>query len=327
MTTVRSGILAAGAIAAAIAMASPASAQIYSLGTGKQGFFTYSAGAAIAKVAADGGLNMRVKPFGGSSAYVPGVNAGEQQFGLANELETHYAVTGQVIYKGKPQPNLRVVAILTPLYPEFYVKKDSPIKSIADLKGKRVPTDYVSQRVVNLLTQGELANGNLSYNDIQKVPVPNVIGGASAFAQGKADVFQFALGAGKVSEVDAQVGGIRMLPIDPSREAMTRMRKFVPVAYATKINPGKGRVGVAEPTWGYAFDYLVLTNAKVSDDVVYKLTKLMHDHKKELAANFGALNGFNPDRMAKDLGTTQFHSGAIKYYKEIGQWPPKGDDK
>jgi uncharacterized protein len=67
-----------------------------------------------------------------------------------------------------------------------------------------------------------------------------------------------------------------------------------------------------------------LANDKVADDVVYKLAKLMHDHKKELAANFGALNGFDPDRMAKDMGPAKFHPGAIKYYKEIGQWPPKG---
>ena len=63
MTTARKAIVAASAMVAAIAIAAPASAQIYSLGTGKQGFFTYSAGAAIAKVAADGGLNLRVKPF------------------------------------------------------------------------------------------------------------------------------------------------------------------------------------------------------------------------------------------------------------------------
>ena len=80
--------------------------------------------------------------------------AGEQQFGLANELETHYAVTGTAIYKGKPQPDLRVVAVLTPLYSVFFVAKDLPIKTIADLKGKRVPTDYASQRVLDILTQG-----------------------------------------------------------------------------------------------------------------------------------------------------------------------------
>ena len=64
-------------------------------------------------------MNLRLQPFGGTSAYVPGVNAGEIEFGLANELETHYAVTGQVIYKDKPQADLRVVAILTPLLFQF----------------------------------------------------------------------------------------------------------------------------------------------------------------------------------------------------------------
>lgn len=323
MTKARLGILAASAVATAFAIVTPASAQIYSLGTGKQGFFTYSAGAAIAKVAADGGLNLRVKPFGGTSAYVPGVNAGEQQFGLANELETHYAVTGEVIYKDKPQPDLRVVAVLTPLYSEFFVRKDSPIKTIADLKGKRVPSDYASQRVLDVLTKGSLANGGLSYEDVQKVPVPNVVGGADEFAKGNADVFMFALGSGKVSEVDAQVGGVRVLPVDHSKEAMDRLRKFIPVAYATQVQSGKGNTGVDGPTWVYAYDYLVLANSKVEDDVVYKLTKLMHDHKAELAANFGALNGFDPKRMAKDMGPVQFHPGAIRFYKEIGQWPPK----
>ena len=317
------GMFATAALATAITAATPASAQIYSLGTGKQGFFTYSAGAAIAKVAADGGLNLRVKPFGGTSAYVPGVNAGEQQFGLANELETHYAVTGEVIYKDKPQPDLRVVAVLTPLYSEFFVRKDSPIKTIADLKGKRVPSDYASQRVLDVLTKGSLANGGLSYDDVQKVPVPNVVGGADEFAKGNADVFMFALGSGKVSEVDAQVGGVRVLPVDHSKEAMDRLRKFIPVAYATQVQAGKGNTGVDGSTWVYAYDYLVLANSKVDDEVVYKLTKLMHDHKAELAANFGALNGFNPKRMAKDMGPVQFHPGAIKFYKEIGQWPPK----
>lgn len=322
MTTARPGILAACAIAVIAAIATPATAQIYSLGTGKQGFFTYSAGAAIAKVAADGGLNLRVKPFGGTSAYVPGVNAGEQQFGLANELETHYAVTGSVIYKDKPQPNLRVVAVLTPLYSEFFVAKNSAIKTIADLKGKRVPSGYASQRVLDVLTKGTLANGDLSYADVQQVPVPNVVGGADEFEQGKADVFMFALGAGKVAEVNSKVP-VRVLAIDHSKEAMDRLRKFIPVAYATQVMPGHGHAGVDGPTWVYAYDYLVLANDKVADDVVYKLTKLLHDHSKELAANFGALSGFDPKRMNKDMGPVQFHPGAIKYYKEIGEWPPK----
>ena len=104
---------------------------------------------------------------------------------------------------------------------------------------------------------------------------------------------------------------------------MARLKKFIPVAYATKLDPGKGRLGITEPTWVYAYDYLVLANNKVADDAAYKLAKIMHDNKSALAAGFGALGGFDPNRMAKDLGPVQFHPGALKYYKEIGIWPPK----
>ena len=265
----------------------PPRAQIYSIGTGKQGFFTYSAGAAIAKVAADGGLNLRVSPFGGTSAYVPGVNAGEQQFGLANELEAHYAVTGEVIYTGKPQPDLRVVAVLTPLYSQFFVKKDSPIKTIADLKGKRIPTGYASQRVLDVLTKGTLANGGLELqrrharcrcrtwsaaptNSRRARPTSSCSRSAPARCR-------------KSTPRSAACACWRSIT---PRKRWTRLRKFIPVAYATQVKPGKGRAGVDEPTWVYAYDYLVLTNDKVADDVVYKLAKLMHDHKAELAANF-----------------------------------------
>ncbi len=324
MIKVRTALTAAASlVAAATLVASPAAAQTYGIGTGKQGFWTYSAGAAIAKVATDNGLNLRIQPYGGTSAYVPAVNAKEIEFGLANELETNYAVTGKVIYEGKPQPEVRIVAILSPLYSVLFVRKDSPIKTIADLKGKRVPSDFVSQRVLDVLVQGTLANGGLTYADVQKVPVPNVVGGANEFAEGKADTFMFALGAGAVAETDAKVGGIRVLPIDPSKEAMDRMRKFIPVAYATKLEPRKGLVGILEPTMVYAYDYLLLANSKVPDDVVYKLTKALHANKSALAASFPALRDFDPKRMAKNTAPVQFHPGAVKFYQEVGQWPPK----
>jgi len=299
-----------------------AAAQVVGMGTGKQGFFTYSAGASIAKAASDNGLGMRIQPFGGTSAYVPAVNANEVEFGLANELETLYAVTGQVIYKGKAQPDVRVVSILTPLRSALFVRKESDIKSLADLKGKRVPTDYSSQRVLDLLVQGTLANAGLSYADISKVPVPNVGAGADDFAAGKSDAFNFALGAGKVAETDAKVGGVRALPFDPSSEAFARVRKFVPVAYAELLQPGQF-VGVRAPTYVMAYDYLVLTNSKMAEETVYKLTKILHTNKSALVAGFKALGGFKPDRMVKEMSPVQYHPGAVRYYKEIGAWPPK----
>lgn len=323
MTSIRKSMIPLAAVAVAAFAAAPAMAQSVGMGTGKQGFYTYSAGAAISKVASDNGLAMRIQPFGGTSAYVPAVNAKEVDFGLANELETTYAVTGQVIYKGKQQPDVRVVTILTPFVSALWVAKDSPIKAATDLKGKRVPSGYASQRVLEILTKGTLANVGMSLDDVQRVPVPNVVRGANDFTSGKADTFMFAMGAGKVRETNAKIP-LRVLPIDPSPAAMKRLREHVPVGYALKVNPGPGVIGVDEPTWLMAYDYLVLASTKVPVDTVYKLARIMHQNDKALAEAFKPLRGFDPNRMAKDMGPVKFHEGTIKYLKEIKAWPPKG---
>ncbi len=300
-----------------------ASAQTVGIAAGRQGFWTYSTGAAISKVASDAGINMRVQPFSGTSVYVPEVNAGDMQFGLANENETSFAVHGKVLYEGKPQRNLRVVAVIAPLTAALFVKKDSPIKTLKDVKGKRVASGYGSQKVVELILKGFLENAGLTESDIQPVPVPNVVRGADDFAAGKVDCFSFALGAGAVTKVDASVGGVRVLPIDPSPKGMAAMHKYLPAGFADKVAPRKGRVGVLEPTWLYSYEYLVLASTKTPEKMVYTLAKALHDHKADLESSFKPLQDFDPDHMVRSWEGVQFHPGAIKYYKEIGQWPPK----
>jgi uncharacterized protein len=287
--------------------------------------YTSQAGAAISKVVSEkAGIQMRVQPHGGSSAYVPQVGAGNLEFGLANELETFYAVTGTVIYKGRPQKDLRVATVLTPFASAMFVRKDSDIHSIKDLKGKRVPSGWASQKIIGVLMDGYLANGGLSYADVEKVPVPNVVKGADDFAAGKTDAFFFALGAGKVRETDAKVGGIRVIGLSDAPDAVARLQEHVPVAVAGLYKPSKVNVGVLEPSYVQQYDYLMLTNSKVPDEIVYKVVKAMHDNKAMLAASFPALGRFSPDHMARTFkGGVEYHPGAIKYYTEIGQWPPK----
>lgn len=310
------------ALSAAVAfgMTAAARAEVVGIGTSKQGGFTYSAGAAIAKVAGMGGLRMLVRPYGGSGVYVPAVNKGELQFALANALETRYAVTGTGAYEGRQQPNVRVISVMLPLRVAIFTRKDSPIKTITDLRGKRVPGVFGAARTLKVLMDGELANAGMTYNDVKVVPAASIISNADDFAAGKTDVFFFAVGSGKVLQVDAKVGGIRALPIDPSPAAMARLKKFVPVAYALEVKPGKRMAGIVKPTYVMAYPYLVLTSAKVSDDAVYKLAKAMHANRKAMIAAFRPMAGFSPRRMVTDLGPIKYHPGAIKFYKEQGMW-------
>ena len=220
--------LAVPVAAAATLLASAASAQTVGMGTSKGGW-TSQAGAAISKViSTKAGMQMRRQAFGGSSVYVPQISAGQLEFGLANELETHYAATGTGIYDGRKQPGLRVASVLIPFRVAIFSKKGSDIKTTADLKGKRVPSGWASQKIIEVLMNGELANAGLTYDDVVKVPTANVVGSANDFAAGKSDVFFFVLTAGKVKETDAKVGGIQVVGIDSSPAAVKRMQKHVP---------------------------------------------------------------------------------------------------
>ncbi len=310
-------------ISGAALISASVSAQTISVGTTKGGW-TNQAGQSLSKVISQlAGLQMRSQPMGGSSVYVPLVNAGKMEFGLVNELESLYAVTGTGAYPGRKHPDLRVATATIPFRVSIFVKKDSPIKTVADLKGKRVPSGWSSQRIIQALMDGQLASAGISYDDVVKVPVPNVVKSANDFAAGKADAFFFVFGAGKVRETAAKVGGIRVLPFDPSPEALARARKFVPPAWAKLEKPSKRNVGVDKPLHVMTYWHTLATGAKVSDDVVYKVVKTMHDNKAALVKAFPGWGTFNQSTMALNLPKLTYHPGAIKFYKEKGLWPPK----
>ena len=305
--------------------ASAGAQTVVSIGANPPGSYTYSANAAIAKVFnVKTGLESRVQPYGGSSAYVPLLDSGELDLATLNVIESSMAVTGTGMFDGRKSPNIRAVTVLTPFIAAFFVRKDSPIKRVADLKGKSVGTGYVSQTTLVPIGEAILANAGMGWDDIRGVPVPNINRGADDFVAGKLDTFMYAFGAGKVREVDAQVGGVRAIGIDDNPQAIARMKKAVPQGYPLKQSPSPANTGVLEPGPFMAYDMLIVASSKTSDDIVYKFVKTMHDNKDELVAGFAALRAFEPKDMAKKLDPLEYHPGAIKFYKEVGIWPPKG---
>ena len=118
-----------------------------------------------------------------------------------------------------------------------------------------------------------LATGGLTERDVTPVLVPNVVRGADDFMAGAVDTFFFAFGAPKVREVDATVGGIRALEIPES--GMPAARKIYADGYLAPATPGPFYIGVEKPMGVYTWDNLLFTNAKVKDDVVYKLIEAM----------------------------------------------------
>ena len=108
-------------------------------------------------------------------------------------------------------------------------------------------------------------------------------------------------------------------------DAVTKQGGDYLAAFPRSISLGISlNYGIVEPTYVAAFDSILIVNANVPDDVVYKVTKALYGGKKQLFSyfkTFGAL--FSPKRMAKILVAGEYHPGAIEFYKEMGMWPPK----
>jgi TRAP transporter TAXI family solute receptor len=306
-------LLAAGALLCSGA----ASAQALGFGSAPQGTIGYNMSSAIAKVMAENGLQSRVQPYSGSSAVLPLVNSGELDLAVCNVLEIEEATKGEGPYNGRKQSNLRVLAVIFPLLSSIFVRQDSPIKSIAELKGKRLPAGFSAQVTLDRIIDGILANGGLERKDIAPVLVPNVIRGADDFVEGKIDGGFFAIGAAKVLEVHKSTGGIRYLPLSDDPQAVARMKKHMAYAYVTEVKPGPAFAGIDTPTKLMAYDYLVAVGSHVKDDIAYKVAKAMYENKPKLIESLGAFRGFNPDLMNRAMPAA-FHSGSMKFYKEKG---------
>lgn len=302
----------------------PALAQNVGIAASNPGSIYHTTGTAIAKMVNDqAGLSATVQPFASATIYLPAVDAGEYAFGITNVEELRLAVTGTGYFAGRVHDKLRAVSILYPLRVAFFVRKDSAIKTIADLKGKRVTTGFSSQKTIPPMLEALLETGGLTLKDVTPVLVPNVVGAANAFISGKADAFFFAMGAPKVREADASVGGIRALDVDATDANRAVLKKHFPPAYLRTEEPGPANPGVLTTVNAMSYDGAIVASTGTPDDVVYRMTKAMHDNKEAMRKVFPVMVLFDPKRMAVELPSIQWHPGAVRYYKESGAWPPK----
>jgi len=312
-------LFSACSIAAAlalVAMLGPgggrAAAQTYGIATMQPGTLNHTTGSAIAKVLKEkAGMNVLVQPTAGETTLIPMVGRAEAEMGIANIAEVVNVTKGGSA--AGQQPDLRLIGAIHPLRVAFFVRKDGDLKTIADLKGKRVNVGYSAMRTIDTIVSSMLATADLTQADVKPVPVPNVIRGADDFLGGTADTFMFAFGAPKVREADATVGGVRALEI--SEAGMTAGRKIFPYGYLTEVSPSPVFVGVPQKMKVYSYDNMLFTNAKVKDDIVYKIVETMESNKADLVAVQPALRDFSPADLYKQYDIP-YHPGALKYFKD-----------
>ncbi|MBI3000811.1 MAG: TAXI family TRAP transporter solute-binding subunit [Deltaproteobacteria bacterium] len=267
---------------------------------------------------------VRVQPFAGPPAWLPSMDNGETDMGILTSADAITSYKGIIIYK-RPHTGTRILISGGRIYLGFYVRSDSDIKSVSDLKGKKVPTDFPGIPIARLSSTATLASSGLSYNDIVKVPVSDLAAGGSAFLEGRLDAGWDAVGSPRVIEANSRFrGGIRFLPTDSSPEAAKRMGDIYPGSYPALVAGGSA-TAVVKDTYLMTNDIYLVATKFMSDDVAYEIVKTLWERNEELAPMHPGLKEWTRDRMANQNVFIPYHPGAIKFLKEKGVWSKEMD--
>ncbi|MCF8197165.1 MAG: TAXI family TRAP transporter solute-binding subunit [Sulfuritalea sp.] len=311
-------ILAAVATIFSIGGIPHANAQQYlRIGTGGTAGTYYPIGKLIAAIVSQPEkIEATAQASNGSLGNVIAVSNGTLETGFSQADVATWAKNGTGVFQGRPTlPSLRLIANLYPESMHVVVRKDSGIKTIADLKGKRVALDEPGSGTL-ISARQILSAYDLKETDIQPEYIkPNQAG--DKLIAGSLDAFFFFGGTPAKAIVDLATAGIgiALLPIDG--QPAERLFANSPFLHADTI-PAQTYKGVAAVET-VAVGAQWITSEKISADLIYLVTKTLYSDagQKALAAGHPKGKLITLPNAVKGVGIP-FHPGAKRYFLEAG---------
>ena len=282
--------------------------------TGPMGGSWYPLGGAISDSLQKNipGLTLAVMP-GGGIGNVEALEFGKCDIGFANSCSAVDGLFGRAPFKKKME-NMRQLANLYPQYFQMVVPEDSGIKSVADMKGKTLACDRKGL-TGEQLSQMVLQAYGFDYKDMAKVHHVGYSDGVSLVKDGHAQAFFLITTIPASSIIDlAADRKIRLLSLpDDKIKALQKINS----GFLKRVIPKGTYPGVDYEVQGVgAFTHLIIS-AKLPDDLVYKITKILAENLPRFGDVVKDMKGVTAKDLAFDVGIP-YHPGARKYYKEIG---------
>ena len=210
--------------------------------------------------------------------------------------------------------SLRAIAALYPEEIHVVVRRDAKVKSLADLKGKRVA---MGEPGSGTLAEARLVLDAAGVTECQvKALYPRLSEAARLLEKNDLDAF-FMIGGYPVPAITeaASMAPVRLLPLTgTSRDKLTREYSLL----AATI-PGSTYPGVDAETQTVAVPALFVISAFVTDDLAYAITKaLWQDATRRLLDNgHPAGKSIRLEEALKGV-SIPLHPGAARYYQERG---------
>ena len=291
------------------------------IGTGGVTGVYYPTGGAISRMvnkkSKEYGIKATVESTSGSVYNINAVLNGELEFGVAQSDRQYQAYNGLAEWtKSGPQKDLRAVFSIHPESITLIASVQSGIKSVADLRGKRVnvgnPGSGQLQNSKDVLSASGVNITGIHAEQVKAVEAPGLL------QDEKIDAFFYTVGHpnGNIKEATSGRIKVRIIPINGSGiDGLLKKHSY----YAKAIIPAKHYPNAVnkEDIESIGVKATFVASQKLDDQIVYAITKEVFGNLEAFKKLHPAYAGLTKENMLQGL-SAPIHQGALKYYKEAG---------
>lgn len=310
--------MTAGAAAlTAVLMASslPArSAEFINVLTGGTSGVYYPLGVALSKIYAEKIPDTRPS-VQATKASVENLNLlqqgkGEIAFALGDSVKLAWEGDTEAGFKGKLD-KLRGVTAIYPNFIQIVASKESGIKTLADLKGKRLSVG-APKSGTELNARAILEAAGLGYNDLGKVEYLPFAESVELMKNRQLDATLQSAGLG-VASIRDLAASVDITVVEIPADVVEK----VGAPYIAGTIPAGTYHGQTGDVPTAAVVNFLVTRADVSDDLVYAMTKTIYENLDQLAAAHSAAKSIKLENALGGM-PVPLHPGAERFFKEKG---------
>lgn len=236
---------------------------------------------------------------------------GEIAFALGDSVEDAWNGVEDAGFKA-PLTRIRAIAATYPNYIQIVASKESGIKTLEDLKGKRISVG-APKSGTELNARAIFKAAGLSYKDMGRVEFMPYAESVELIKNRQLDATLQSSGLGMAAIRDlASMVSITFVAIPEEVVA-----KIDSQAYQAKVIPAGTYDGQDQDVPTAAIVNLLVSHEKVSDEVAYQMTKLLYDNLPRLRTAHSAANDIKLENATEGL-PIPLHPGAERFYKEAG---------
>ncbi|MER1939989.1 TAXI family TRAP transporter solute-binding subunit [Castellaniella sp. FW104-16D08] len=306
---------AAMAVAAVAAIPAHAETKFINILTGGQSGVYYPMGVALSQIynkyIPDAKSTAQVSKASAENMNLIEAGRGELAFALADTVSDAYKGNTEAGFKA-PLTKLRGMTATYNNYIQIVANAESGIKTLADLKGKRISVG-AARSGTELNARAVLKAAGLSYDDFDKVEYLPFGESVELMKNRQLDVTLQSAGLG-VSSIRDLATSVKIVVVPIPADVVAKINN---PAYQAAVIPGDTYDGMTGDVPTVAVPNFLITSKDVPDDLVYQMTKVFYEQLDTLKSAHNSAKSIELANALKGM-PVPVHPGAERYYKEVG---------